>query len=501
MHWEANREGERKLQETHATLLLAGLIVLAIALRFWRLGEWNFQATEIFTLRDSVTPQFKNWRPLGYLLTYFLARPFLPLDEFGLRLFPAVFGVLAIPVFYFASRPLIGTRAALFGAFLLAVSPLHIMYSQLARYWSLVFLFSAVYPYALYLGIRDHNRRALALGIVTGALAVLSHPVSILLVGGPALVLLTRVRRQHLAQLWSHKTLRWTALLVVLIALVTVVRFIPMLQGWISAHDKNPGSSQFLLRAPVTPGLKQIFYLLAYVEGLTLPLVVIGVVGIYLLWHQRDRQLAIFLTSLAGFPIIFLTLVSLRTPVSTYYLLPTAAVFFVGAGVFLDHLLKVNWTLRPRWVLTAAVVVIVVAAGVPTLVSDYRDGRRWDFRGVARWLDQRLVKGDVVYSDQRGVLAHYLPNTPVHRLRDLPSLVQSMRELRESGTGEALWIVSPAPSHAFRGGANLHDLNGWMFGNCRLRNVIGVGRVDVRQNYLQIYRCSVGTPGTEVTSP
>jgi hypothetical protein len=46
------------------------LIVLAAALRFWHLGDWNFQATEMFTLRDSSGPQFGNARPLGYVLTY-----------------------------------------------------------------------------------------------------------------------------------------------------------------------------------------------------------------------------------------------------------------------------------------------------------------------------------------------------------------------------------------------------------------------------------------------
>ena len=53
-------------------LVIAGLTVLAIALRFWRLGEWNFEATEMFTLRDSLNPRWGNPRPLGYLLNYYL---------------------------------------------------------------------------------------------------------------------------------------------------------------------------------------------------------------------------------------------------------------------------------------------------------------------------------------------------------------------------------------------------------------------------------------------
>ena len=67
--------------ERRALLLLLGLTLLGLILRFWHLGEWNFQATEMFTYRDSQRPQFANARPLGYLLNYFLVRPFHPLDE------------------------------------------------------------------------------------------------------------------------------------------------------------------------------------------------------------------------------------------------------------------------------------------------------------------------------------------------------------------------------------------------------------------------------------
>src|SRR4029453_18515291 len=86
--------------------ILAGLFGLALLLRFWRLGDWNFQATEMFTLRDSNSPQFYNPRPLGYLLNCFLVRPFIPLNEFGLRLLPAIFGALTIPVVYLVNRRL-----------------------------------------------------------------------------------------------------------------------------------------------------------------------------------------------------------------------------------------------------------------------------------------------------------------------------------------------------------------------------------------------------------
>src|SRR6476660_2666893 len=189
--------------EKTALVLIGGLTLLALVLRLWHLGAWNFQATEMFTYRDSQRPQFANPRPLGYLLNYFVVRPFIPLDEFGLRLIPALAGTLAIPAIFFLGRRLVGPRAALFAALLVTLNPTQILYSQLARYWSLVFLFCTIAPIAIYLGVRDRNGRLFALGIVATLLAGLAHPVGVLAVGGPVLLLAAGLRREQLVE-WSR---------------------------------------------------------------------------------------------------------------------------------------------------------------------------------------------------------------------------------------------------------------------------------------------------------
>ena len=124
----------------------------------------GLETDEVFMQRDSIDLHVANPRPLMYLLNHYVVRPFMPLDEFGLRLLPAICGVLTVPAFYLVTRRVAGTRAALFGAFFVATSGLLVYDSQFGRYWTLVFLLSAVYPYALYLGIRDGNGRMLALG-------------------------------------------------------------------------------------------------------------------------------------------------------------------------------------------------------------------------------------------------------------------------------------------------------------------------------------------------
>jgi uncharacterized membrane protein len=444
--------------------------------------------------RDSITLNPSNPRPLMYILNHYVIGPFLPLDEFSLRLLPAICGILAVPIFYLVVRRVVGERAALFGAFLVATNSQLIYYSQFARYWTLVFLLSCVYPYALYLGIRDGSPRMFVLGGLTGVLAVLAHPVAILPLGGIGIWMLAVYLKRHgFSELWGRRNIRWGAAIAVILAIAIAVWFVPVLQHWISQHDRVPQGEkggEFLLHAPGPRGVKQLALLLAYIEGLTVPLVLTGFLGVYLLWRDRSRSIGFLLICLFVFPIAFIGLVATRTAVSIFYLMPATPALFIGAGLFLDRLVTLSRNDRPPWLVPAVVLALIFVSGAPSLISQYRDGRRWDFRGAARWLEQRIAPGDAIISDQPKVMAYYLPEKDVRRLiADPLRLDRAMGELQQAPRARTLWIVAPAPSHAFRANPGLNDMNGWIYANCQLRNTIGVSRVDFRQNFLQIYRC------------
>ena len=478
-------------------LVLAGLFLLALALRVWRVGDWTFDGDEIYTLRDSLQPRLGNPRPLLFLLNYYLVRPFLPLDEFGLRILPALAGALAVPALFVIGRALMGTRAGLFSALLVAVNPVHIYHSQYARYWAVVFLLSAIYPYALYLGVQRREGRWLGLGILAAILAVLAHPMAVLLVGGLGLCVLLNLRRDTLTRLWSQPSFRWFVLVLGILVLVATVRSVDMLQGWIAAHDVKTRVPDHLRDAPRALGVRQLAILLTLAEGLTLPVTLMGLVGIYLLRSARDRELWVLLTCLLFVPVATVLALSTRTPVSVTYLMPAVPVLFLGAGAFLDRLTDVDWGVRPRWLVPTVLTAALLAAGLPSLVSQYRDGRRYDFRGAARWLDRRLAPGDMVFSVQSRILSHYLERGKSQPLAaDTVAIAAAAQSLHQAGAGRALWIVAPAPSHAFRSNLKRGGLIDWMFDHCQLRNSIGVGRMDFRQQYLHIYRCPPAVPGS-----
>ena len=115
------------------------------------------------------------------------------------------------------------------------------------------------------------------------------------------------MQRDRLSRLWQRKAVRWATLIVVLIGVVIAVRYVPVLRNWISERDTGKGG-QFMLHIPNAPGVKQLILLVGFVDMVTIPVVLGGLVGIYLL-RQRNRPLARLLNCLWIFPVGFIFLV------------------------------------------------------------------------------------------------------------------------------------------------------------------------------------------------
>ena len=98
----------RRALADHTTLAVAGLTVLAGALRFYRLGHQGFWFDEGNTAllvhfspgkMLGLIPQSESTPPLYYMVAWVWARIF-GYGEAGLRSLSALAGVLAVPVAY-----------------------------------------------------------------------------------------------------------------------------------------------------------------------------------------------------------------------------------------------------------------------------------------------------------------------------------------------------------------------------------------------------------------
>ena len=138
-----------RLSVRTGVLLLALFVLLAFALRvlrldfqplWWDEGYSVWFATHPLGQMASLTAQDIH-PPLYYALLHGWIG-LLGAGPVSLRLLSVLFGVLAIPAIYLAGRRMLSRRAALLAAFLLAINPLHVYYSQEVRMYGLVALLS-----------------------------------------------------------------------------------------------------------------------------------------------------------------------------------------------------------------------------------------------------------------------------------------------------------------------------------------------------------------------
>jgi mannosyltransferase len=186
---------------------LAGLLLLAAALRFSTLGLQSFWYDEAFTpvhvLHASLGATLhsvvhtENTPPLWYVLIWAWSRVF-GTGAVALRLPSAVFGVATVAVAWAIGRELEGppTRraTAIAAAAFVAVNPLFVWYSQEARAYGLFVLTSALAMLCFLRAQREPTTRRLTAFAFTASLALLSHYFAAFLLAPMIVMLLLRGR-------------------------------------------------------------------------------------------------------------------------------------------------------------------------------------------------------------------------------------------------------------------------------------------------------------------
>lgn len=229
-----------------ASALVYGLLlVLATAVGTWLrtlgIGDWALWVDEAFTWRDATMPleQFVKADRVWYSLPFHLLRGLLRLgwigeDPTSLRLPFLIVGALTVPLVALCGRRLVGAWPALLAAWLLALHPWHVFWSQSARGYSLVVASAVLAANRADAFFHDRRWRDLFLLGIVLVVAGTSHPTAWLL--AVALVGFVALRRVP----------RWRAgwVAVLLLAGCTFAMALPYVGSWLpfeafrkSKHD------------------------------------------------------------------------------------------------------------------------------------------------------------------------------------------------------------------------------------------------------------------------
>jgi hypothetical protein len=140
-----------KFKEKSTTLTLVIILFIGLGLRIYSLGQDSLWFDEIRVAQAIQEPTLSGVisevrthvmaMPMDYLIDHWLSRACR--NESCFRLPSALWGTLTLPIAYLFFRRLAGNQAALVGTFFLALSPLHVYYSQELRFYaSLVFFYT-----------------------------------------------------------------------------------------------------------------------------------------------------------------------------------------------------------------------------------------------------------------------------------------------------------------------------------------------------------------------
>ncbi|MGH7499289.1 MAG: glycosyltransferase family 39 protein [Gemmatimonadales bacterium] len=165
------------------------LCAVGAVLRFYRLGQNSLWIDEVASLR---TASEAFWSipaaamrhnafepPLYFWLLHIVERSFGD-GEVSLRFISAMAGALTIPMVWLMMRELSQRRdVATLCAALLALNPLHMWYSQEARPYALLVLFASAGLFALVRARRTGSPWLWGAFAVCSSLAMLTHPVGI----------------------------------------------------------------------------------------------------------------------------------------------------------------------------------------------------------------------------------------------------------------------------------------------------------------------------------
>jgi 4-amino-4-deoxy-L-arabinose transferase-like glycosyltransferase len=152
-------------------------------------------------------------------------------SEFMLRLSSVIFGILCIVLIYHLGKELFNEKTGLISAFILAISPFHIYYSQEFRMYILVTLLTMVSVYSLTRFLQTKNSKFLVSYTISNSLNIYFHFATSLILLSQAVFLFMYARKyKDLLKRWMFVHL--AVILFISPLIIHVIRYFLRFGGW-----------------------------------------------------------------------------------------------------------------------------------------------------------------------------------------------------------------------------------------------------------------------------
>jgi mannosyltransferase len=413
-------------------ILLAVILAVAAFLRLAGLGAESFWWDEVLTTysaREPVTHIIESVRghenapPLYFIVMNLWAKCF-GMSDVSLRLPSALMGIATVAPLWRVGKELFDDTVALTAAALLAVSPIHIAYSQEARMYALLVLLLTLNLWAVARTMRTGSAAAQIAYVLTAALALYTHTFAAFSLVAVNLFWLARFVRRRKPGQTGVTWRRWLTLngaVVVLFgpwapATIEVARIgLPWLVKSTTVCDAMVGYA-----GSVVPAIA---------------MAALSAAAVVRAWRRQDDRIGL---------LVLLGVVPVIGPIA-YGAFTTR--YGIAALIGLTMLVACGAAGIGRWACIAVVVLAAVTWGMTSTPGHAR------YRNYTPKVDVRgamvLVRGwasdaDVVVAGTRGiwhVMERYQPGTGLRIFMDVDAVAKER--------AERVWMIAPSgPSGA-----------------------------------------------------
>jgi len=436
---------ERVTTKRHG-VLLALILLLGAVLRLFRLSSQSFWWDEVYSASLSaqdlgtVLPRFGQTPAFYHVLLHFWQ--YLGRGDGTIRLLSVLFGVATLWVVYRLGRELLDSTQGLMCAFLIAVSPFHIWYSQEARMYSLLILLctAATLFFVRFLK-QSPGWPGLWWALMT-ALGLYTHYYALFVLGFQLLFLI--IYRRRYRSLWPR--VFWALLAVVLLVVPILLLFFP---GGRYAMVCAEGAGRNPLRpfsVPYTffalslgfsfgPSVTELHHLAGwptirpYLGHILLAgalYTVLFLMGLRSLWSDRRRLSFLLLylfVPIASACITVLFLPQLSYNVRYVSMVLPAYGFLMAGGLLVPARRLIRWGLL-------ALVLVLVSISLYHYYADARYHKE-DFRLAVEIISRHEQPGDVILATHlRPIKYYYHGDLAIHNLLWSPGFYRRMIDVR-----------------------------------------------------------------------
>lgn len=361
------------------------------------------------------------------------------------RLPSVLMGVLSIPAFYLMCRSLFGRKAATIGCVFLVLSDWHLYHSQMARFYSGVFLFGSISYHFYYLSLTREGYSYLALFFLFSLLATSFHATAIFIVVSCGAYSMVRVLGSREVKSGLSKRIAKKHLLIcIILAILSLPKFWGIAVDW----SMNPrGSSANTVRA-----------VLGIVENMGVALFISALLGLAYL-YLKDVQHFYLVAVLATIPLFLVCAFAVFIPPSRpRYMFYSLPIFISLSGFFCTSL---NSNLKNYLGFEAGAVTLISSVMMIGFASYYSGNISLDIRDPVNFVEQKYEDGDevVVFQYSR---RHFDDKINVNKITKQAWRGGLVPVAKKKGR---TWIII----YTYRTTSLRQDLEAWLMENASLK--------------------------------